>query len=419
MSEAPETTPDAANDPAPPAEVDGEKTAPLTINETLDQLREKGIDSFLTESEDDAGDSAPGGTDDAGVPGGDVPDDKAGDDVDAGDGDTKPDEPVADAPAGDGEDTGTGDTEGGDDAAGDDPDAKPETVVVDIPGRREGETVQIEVNDPELAERLKQLANNGMRRTEFNTQAEALRTKSAEIKQFEDRLSTDPSGLILDKATPETRETIVRDILLSDPALLSKVLDQFNEIDRDPNARVAATAQMERDAAIRARAADKHAADIDAYAQDANEIMKAVEALIPQDAVDSNVEAFLEDAIGFLEFKASKEGSATVNPGNIKNLLETRLRLHGITGTAPDVSDGSGDGATTPTTPKVVLKKATKAEAIAAASEGENLKTRSEKSKSAVTAPAGGGAETSHFNPPKGQNVKERLAWLKEKHPAL
>jgi hypothetical protein len=147
--------------------------------------------------------------------------------------------------------------------------------------------------------------------------------------------------------------------------------------------------------------------------------MGAVEALIPEDASDDRVEAFMEDAIGFLEVKASKEGPDVVNPANIKNLLETRLRLHGITGSAPDVSDGSGDGATTPTTPKIVLKKATEAEATKAATEGENLKTRSGKSKSTVTAPAGGGAETTQFNPPKGQTIKERIAWLRKTHPTL
>jgi hypothetical protein len=418
MPDVPETTPDAANDPAPPAEVDGD-AEPLTISQTLAQLREKGVDSFLTEEKDE-GDSATEGSDDDGVSGGDVPDDTGADGDGSEGGDAGGDAPVPDAAAGETDDTGTGDTEADADVqASDDTDADPEPVVVDIPGRREGETVQLEVSDPELAERLKQLANDGMRRKEFNTQAAALRDKGAEIKQFTDRLATDPAGLILEKATPETREMIVRDILLSDAALLSKVLDQFNEIDRDENARVAATAQMERDAAIRARDADRLATQNDVYQQSANEIMGAVEALIPEDASDDRVEAFMEDAIGFLEFKASKEGPDVVNPANIKNLLETRLRLHGITGSAPDVSDGSGDGATTPTTPKIVLKKATEAEATKAATEGENLKTRSGKSKSTVTAPAGGGAETTQFNPPKGQTIKERIAWLRKTHPTL
>lgn len=414
MSDAKETAPDAAVEPAPPVEVDN---APPTISDTIDQLREKGMDSFFPKEEGDEDDKTTATPDDDGVPGGDVQADAPGDGDGTGDGDAGKDDPVADAPAGDDPAADAGDAGEGEVETGDDPDPKP--ITVEIPGRRDGETVNIDVNDPELAERLQQLANNGMRRAEFNTQTEALRVKAAEIRQFNDRLATDPSGLILDKATTETRETIVRDILLSDPELLSKVLDQFNEIDRDPNARVAATAQMERDAAIRARKADKVAADNDAYTKSANEIMGAVEALIPEDAPDDKVEAFLEDAIGFLEFKASKEGLATVNPANIKNLLGTRLQLHGLTGTAPANPDGSVDGADQPATPVVVLRKATTKQSEEAAQQGEKLTNRSAQKKATVTAPAGAGAETTQFSPPKGQNVKERLAWLREKHPTM
>jgi predicted transcriptional regulator len=413
MPDAPETTPDAAVTDAPSAEVDGE-TGPLTVSDTLDQLREKGIESFMPEEGDDEGDSTDGADDD-GVPGGDVPDGDAGDEDGAEGGDASEDDAVADAAAGESDDPDSVAEGGGDDEAGDDTDA---SLTVEIPGRREGETVSIEVNDPELAERLQQLANDGMRRREFNVQAEALRTKGAEIKTFQDRLATDPSGLILEKATPQTREVIVRDILLSDPALLSRMLDQLNDIETDPNARQAAVATMERDAAVRAREVDRLTAENESYLASANEIIGAVEALIPEDAPDDKVNAFLEDALAFLEFKATKEGPSVVNPANIKNLVGSRLQLHGIVpSTAPADPDGSGDGAATPATPKVVLKKATPAQVEQAAQEGEKLTTRSKQRKAAVTAPAGAGADTAQFTPPKGQGIKERIAWMRKTHP--
>jgi hypothetical protein len=421
MPDAPETAPDAAVTNAPSAEVDGDEvdTGPPTIDQTLDQLREKGMESFMPEEEggDEDGSRETDGTDDDGVPDGDVPDDASADDRGAEGSDADGNDDVADAAAGESDDPDAVAEGEGKDEAGSDADA---ALTVEIPGRREGETVAIEVNDPELAERLQQLANDGMRRREFNTQAEALRTKSAEIKTFQDRLATDPSGLILEKATPETRELIVRDILLSDTALLTRVLEQFNEIEVDPNARQAAVATMERDAAVRAREVDKLTAENQSYLNSANEIIGAVEALIPEDAPDDKVGAFLEDALSFLEFKATKEGPAVVNPGNIKNLLGSRLQLHGITPSdAPVNPDGSGDGAATPAPPKVILKKATKAQVDKAAQEGEKLTTRSKQRKGTVTAPAGAGAGTAQFTPPEGQGIKERIAWMRKNHPTF
>lgn len=302
--------------------------------------------------------------------------------------------------------------ETGDVAEGDDEPSSEasQAILIEGPGRRDGEKVTIEAPDEETAAVLRQWANNGMRRQEFVRQAEPLRAMKGEIEAFQRRLETDPSGLVLERAQPSTRRQIVRDILVNDPALMKEMADELYEMTSDPNVERRVRAEVERDAAKR----QSRLAEVNSLAEEnariADGISKAVLALVPDSADDDAAEAFLTDAFDYLETMAYRQGPEKVNASTVEALLQSRLKLHGFLGTSPDSSTP-----TAPNRPSIRLKKAETDEEQAAKETGTKLAAEAKRKKAAITAPAGAGVKTASVALKPGQTVKERIADIRKR----
>ncbi len=126
-------------------------------------------------------------------------------------------------------------------------DAAPEPIRVAIPGRNPTDPdVEIEVEDQQVADRLRQLRNQAMNGLEVKEARQALRQERAELDEVRDLIQTDPVGFVHDQLPVEYRSALTLQ-MLADPAVLTEeVAEQVYALldqDRAPLVRAEMKAQ--------------------------------------------------------------------------------------------------------------------------------------------------------------------------------
>lgn len=323
-------------------------------------------------------------------------------------------EDVPDEAGSEGEDES--DVDDGDEGEPEEPEEEPEAELelasVEGPARAPGEKAEVRVHPDDL-ELVQQWANNGMRRAEFNKNMEPVRERQREIVDFIDQVETDPVGFVNEKVVPGMKRTLVLEMLLSDDALRENVMSDLNEIEADPAVLRSTKAELRADQAERRQEiSDQKAAnkrDEDA----ANEVIRAVDALIPENADDGIAQQFFDDALIHLGAVARSDPSK-VTPQTVPELLAPRLRLYGLDADtqadgadSEDAVDGKG------TKPAKKAKKPS-AKLVTSEETAKKLAEKSNRKRAAGAGAVGAGAGASKLSPPPKQNVKERLKWYKE-----
>jgi len=290
--------------------------------------------------------------------------------------------------------------------------SKLEFVEVETPGRREGETSRVRVH-PEDEQIVRMLKNNGLRREEYNRQLGSLREQQVEVEEFVTRVQTDPVGLFIDNANPQTKEALVREVLLNEPELREKVSEELLDFDTNPATFQKAQAEAKALRLERQQELYQRQSEIRAAEAQAARVIQAVNQLIPGNAPEEDADAFFRDSMQYLEYVANKHGADQVTEQAVPELLRDRLRRYGLDKAEDAAGDESEDGASD-------AKKGSRSKTatLEDAKEGqEKVAAKSKKRKKVVAAaPAGAGAKSSTgIKPPKGQTVSERLKWAREK----
>lgn len=222
-----------------------------------------------------------------------------------------------------GDDAGTEPgTEGTDDAAA-------EALRVALPGRQPTDPdVEIEVTDPEVAERLRQL-RNGFMRGEDVRQAQRENTEArTEIAALQDQIQTDPAGFVADQLAPEIRVEVALQ-LLADPGLLEQIAPEVDAL-LDPERAEMVRAKLETRRYQLKETLRQHADERRHVQAQVQQIRAAVEALIPEDWDAERIALFTNDCMADLGRWVKKVGVSAVDAADIPVALAQRLRAVGL-----------------------------------------------------------------------------------------
>lgn len=232
----------------------------------------------------------------------------------------------------------------------------PQPVKIVLPGitERGEQDLEVEIDDPALATRLQQLANNGLRRKAFEEQRATVEARAAELDAVEQALTVDPVGFALGHMTKERQIEVARALVLEH---FDTLLPDLAKWDQD-----AASRERER-VNVRDRMSDssRQLRSSTEAQQRSVACMRAAESLIPENTDPAVVQAFVRDAERDL-IDALRAGRLPT-PELVPQLLAHRIALYGFASSEPAGAAAAGTSATSST----ALPSRTSAPAPAAA----------------------------------------------------
>lgn len=290
----------------------------------------------------------------------------------------------------------------------DDAEAEEAATVVKLPGieaRGESE-LEIEVSDPAVAERLRRLANDGLRRAAYDEKVAAVEERETELRTAEELIEANPVGFVLGMMTPERQLEVAQALVTEHFESLRPIVERFME----DEAHVLREKVTLRDRTNSDRA---DAEDIVARRQAARAIMGAAQKLVPEDTDHATASEFLRDAERDL-VEAARSG-AQVTPDTVSQLLERRIRMYGFSG---ERNKGTANDKTLAVARPVSDRAKAIAERKAQAAESQKRVQRVQaqrKVAKAVPGPGAGAATVRTPLVPKGASIEEASKLLREK----
>ena len=192
-----------------------------------------------------------------------------------------------------------------------------------LPGLKErGEAdLEVPVGDPEVAERLRRLVNDGMRKRDYTTAMAEVEQFRAERAEFEAVLETNPVGFLMQQVVPERQVDIALALVAEH---WETMLPHLQAMAADPSkmyqARIQARDTMRQsESEVRARS--------DAARKEA-EILSVVRGLVPEGADDATREQFVRDAERDL-IDAVQSGKALTKE-SVPDLVKRRMQMYGF-----------------------------------------------------------------------------------------
>lgn len=224
-----------------------------------------------------------------------------------------------------------GDVEGAGAEEGD-AEAQPDPIVVTIKGRN-GEAVEIAVEDEQAAALLRANANDGMRREEFHRRIQAVESREAELREFEALLQTNPEAVILQHLPAEKQISLATALVAQHWDAIYAHLVGFEQ---DPTQRVSTAMQTQ----IAMRDQQQAFQTRVQQQQYLTELQGAVRALVPDGVDEAVAERFLNYAGQDLARAIQARGTA-IAPADVPTLLAETLALFRF-GTAEAGSPDAG-----------------------------------------------------------------------------
>lgn len=254
-------------------------------------------------------------------------------------------------------------------------------VKVTLPGLSERGEKDIEAEvSPELADRIKRLQNDGLRRKAFDEQMQTVERDRAELQAIDEALSMDPVGFALGRMTPERQIEVAEALLIEHFETLAPKIEQYwNDAASRQGARVNFRDKM--------RESSQQLTETQQKREYANTILRAARSLLPESVEPAVAQAFLRDAERDL-VDAARSG-ANVAPETVPQLLQNRLKLYGLSETPK-----SEVTTATPAAPASARPVTDRAKTIAEVKQGSARIRRVQTQRLAATrvAPTGAGA---------------------------
>lgn len=193
---------------------------------------------------------------------------------------------------------------------------------------RNGNVIEVETGDEQLAQLINQNTNDGMRRREFLEAKSSVEAREAIITRAESIIEHNPEGFVEQNLTPDQQVRLATMLLARHFDALIPIIQGY---DANPSSRIAATAEAQ--LLIKQQTDDfrVHGAAQSAAAA----VRQAVAALIPESAEQDIADQFWADASADVQ-RALSSGQQ-IDPANVANILAPRLKLYGFSaaGTAP------------------------------------------------------------------------------------
>jgi hypothetical protein len=291
----------------------------------------------------------------------------------------------------------------------------PEGLLVKVPGRHPHDPdLEIEVTDPEVAERLRQLRNGYMRGEEVRSAQQATEAEWQQIASVEEHIQMDPVGFVRTQLPPEYAPRLALQ-MLADPKVLKAVEKDLRELItpatyRTKMAELKAEMYETRELLAQARserqAGERHAV----------EVRSAVAAMIPVEYDAEKSGAFLQAALTDLSEYATRNNLSRLDPAQLPVLLARRLQEAGINPVqaAARLANGAGRKTSSGGPPKGRQPGASAGKPPAAPrgrpTGAKFVQGEARRRAVATTPPGGAGAPKAPVAPPKGTTLKEATA---------
>lgn len=212
----------------------------------------------------------------------------------------------------------------------------PEKIVLKGLSERNEPDIPLEIDDPEVATRIKRLQNDGMRRATFDEAMKDVDSRSAELLAIEDALKEDPVAYTLAHIGPDRQLELARALLL----------DHFDALEpdiADLSADPAARHKLRADLKDRLhRSGDVLRASMDRQTR-ANQIFAKVKALVPDSVPPDEARLFLADAER--DLVAEVKAGRPVTPENVAQVLARRVQMYNYAtaqNAIPAATNGNG-----------------------------------------------------------------------------
>lgn len=335
------------------------------------------------------------------------------DDVPDGEGGESPETPPAE-----------GETQGApSEGTGDDGDV----VVARLPGR-EANDPDVEIEIPkELEQDFNRLRNGYMRgeqvrreRAVLDEERVELRADKEELELIDRELTDDAAAFVLERVkSPEIRREILLNLLADDTTWGDAQLqEQLREWEEDEQKRHLFRASTENERLKQSRVREQAAEVRKGANEGVLETTRVLSAMVPADWDPATEREFHALALDRIAYAAGQRGTTHFTASEIVEIMgEKILRAYGID---PVAARDAAAPRTPPSAERRQVRRpaaktgvVTEEEARAA---GEKLKKESARRKAAAAyAPAGAGAPPATVELPKGQTVKERIAFVRER----
>jgi hypothetical protein len=302
-------------------------------------------------------------------------------------------------------------------------------VTVALPPReKDGDPVEVQV-PKELAEDFLRLRKGYIRGEQWRAEQDSLRSERAAVRADKDELAlideqlrSDPAGFILGTVTdPSIRRAILLDLMADDATWEDEALqEQLRDWESDEQARRLHRATSERDRLQSATVRERRAQLQKEAREGVTVTAQTIVAMMPEDWSPEEQTEFYTVALERVKAVAEREGRTRFSADEIVAAVGAKL-LKGY-GLDPDaarkVAPGSGRPPAAPPAGKkgsarVGARTQTPTEEQAQAT-GKKFQQESARRKAAATyAPAGAGAPAAAVELPKGQSIKERIAFVR------
>lgn len=310
----------------------------------------------------------------------------------------------ADAPA-EGVDPAEGDEEGADNP-----------LVVEVPGRREGDAfVPIEVKTPEEAERLRQLVNGYNRGFELHQRAALIEQDRESLALIEARLELDPEGFLFENIPRDRAADVALQVLL-EPEVWASVSDIIAELAESDDKREFVRVSLENQRLKNQQTTEQRMTERQEAARSAQDIKQVCAQLVPQHLSKQDQITFYQTLQQTVADHADRMGLSHLDPRDVPLIVSQRLRAIGVDPveaasrlfTRPNgapAKNGRTPAAAPPPRP-----------AQPKSPTGPQLLQAKDKLRLAATGvPAGAGAPSSAAlpPPPSGQTLEQRIEWAR------
>ncbi|HEY9428654.1 MAG TPA: hypothetical protein VIR34_15965, partial [Gemmatimonadaceae bacterium] len=283
----------------------------------------------------------------------------------------------------------------------------PEPITVMLKGRN-GEEIPFAVESEADADILRALKNDGMRGEEFKRKSADLERGFSELRDIGAHMKADPEGFMISQLVPERQVSVARALLLNNWDALAPEIQTFWN---DDVARRQAMLDIRE--ASSAKAADVN--NLVAGYRSAAEAERTIAGLIPESAAEQEADAFFSDATAYLTGLA-QQGRA-IAPADIPAVLSRLVAAYGFgASAAAAVPAASTTKSATPPAPAPDADPLAERKARVAAVVRRTSQVAKQRTAAARVAPQGAGAAPVEApRLPKGQDISQRTASLKER----
>ncbi len=216
--------------------------------------------------------------------------------------------------------------------AGEEAASAPETITLPGLSDRGEEDIEIEIDDPAVAERLRRMAKDGIRASAAREQRAALEADRARFAEVTAAVEDDPIGFVIGKMSPERQLEVARALILEH---LDTLLPDIDELAATPGLRSDRRLDLQRTMSTAA----SEAAEVRNARAYAGRIVSSIEALVPEDTDPTDAREFVDSSRTYLA-KLAQSGQR-ITPESVPTLLARHIRMLGSPAAIPRPASGT------------------------------------------------------------------------------